>query len=87
MTSRFVLSLALALSAVIMLAPNAEAAKKTKKSYARQTTAANSEHCRGGSQFPCGPVYFDGYYLGNDPDPFIRSQIQRDLGAKFGGPE
>lgn len=25
------------------------------------------------------------HYLGNDPDPFIRLTIQRDLGAKYGG--
>ncbi len=24
-------------------------------------------------------------YLGNDPDPFIRLMIQRDLGARYGG--
>ena len=24
-------------------------------------------------------------YLGDDPDPFIRSQILRDLGAHYGG--
>ena len=24
-------------------------------------------------------------YLGDDPDPFIRFQIQRDLGAHYGG--
>jgi hypothetical protein len=24
-------------------------------------------------------------YLGDDPDPFIRAMIQRDLGIKYGG--
>jgi aspartate/methionine/tyrosine aminotransferase len=39
------------------------------------------------AQHRCGPVYFEGYYLGDDPDPFIRAMIQRDLGAKFGDPD
>ncbi|HEX4409231.1 MAG TPA: hypothetical protein VH206_10715 [Xanthobacteraceae bacterium] len=80
----FTLALTLALGAVLMLAPSAEA-KKAKRP--RASYAANAEQCRGGNQFPCGPVYFGDYYLGTDPDPFIRSQIQRDLGAKFGGPD
>ena len=37
------------------------------------------------SAFPPGPVYFGNDYLGDDPDPFIRSQILRDLGARYGG--
>jgi hypothetical protein len=43
--------------------------------------------CSGANLFPCGPLYNGNDYLGNDPDPFIRSMIQRDLGAKYGGPE
>jgi hypothetical protein len=36
--------------------------------------------------FPAGPLYYnDGTYLGDDPDPFIRSQIWRDVGSRFGG--
>jgi len=41
---------------------------------------------RGVNLFRPGPIiYGNNEYLGDDPDPFIRSQIQRDLGAHFGG--
>jgi hypothetical protein len=32
-----------------------------------------------------GPLYNGQDYLGNDPDPNIRSQILRDLGGRYGG--
>jgi hypothetical protein len=87
MTSHAVKPLVCALSLALVLTPGTAGAKKLKKPVHHQATAANAEHCRGANLTPCGPVYFDNYYLGDDPDPFIRSQIQRDLGAKFGGPE
>ena len=37
------------------------------------------------SLFPAGPVYNGPDYLGDDPDPFIRLQLYRDLGARYGG--
>ena len=40
---------------------------------------------RGANLFPVGPIYHGQDYLGDDPDPFIRSQIYRDLGARYGG--
>jgi hypothetical protein len=40
---------------------------------------------RGANLFPPGPIYYANEYLGDDPDPFIRLQIWRDLGAHFGG--
>jgi len=39
----------------------------------------------GANLFPPGPIYYSNEYLGEDPDPFIRSQIWRDLDAHFGG--
>jgi ABC-type sugar transport system substrate-binding protein len=30
-------------------------------------------------------VYFQGHYLGSDPDPRIRYELGRDLGKHFGG--
>ena len=90
MTSRPMKLSACALGFAVVLAASADAAAtKTKrpKHPAPQTAAGASAPCRGGNQFPCGPVYFEGYYLGNDPDPFIRAMIQRDLGAKFGDPD
>ena len=32
-----------------------------------------------------GPFYNGQDYLGDDPDPNIRSQIMRDLGGRYGG--
>jgi hypothetical protein len=87
MTSRSVKPLVCALGLALMLTPSAAWAKKQKRPVPRQVTAANAEHCRGANLSPCGPIYFENYYLGTDPDPFIRSQIQRDLNAKFGGPD
>ena len=34
---------------------------------------------------PVGPLYNGQDYLGNDPDPNIRSQILRDMGGRYGG--
>ena len=73
----------------VMLASSAEAATKTKrpKPIAPQATVGSSVPCRGANLFHCGPVMNSVDYLGNDPDPFIRLMIQRDLGAKYGGTE
>ncbi len=67
------------------LSSNAAAATKGKRATHSAPTASATSSCRGGNLFPCGPVYNSTDYLGNDPDPFIRSMIQRDLGAKYGG--
>jgi len=87
MTPRPVKLLVCALSLAVMLASSVNAAKKIKKSkpIASQAIVGNSVRCRGANLFPCGPLYNGNDYLGDDPDPFIRLQIQRDLGAKYGG--
>jgi hypothetical protein len=71
----------------VMLASSAEAATKTKrpKPIAPQASLGSSVPCRGANLFHCGPITNGNDYLGNDPDPFIRLMIQRDLGAKYGG--
>jgi hypothetical protein len=82
-----------AVGAVIVLALTpclpADAANKPRKHkqpgviYASQQVP--NRH-RGTDKFPAGPLYFNGgEYLGDDPDPFIRSQLWRDLGSHFGG--
>jgi hypothetical protein len=74
----------LAMSLTALLAANANAASKSKRSkYAAPAHAAST--CRGSQLFHCGPIYNSTDYLGNDPDPYIRQMIQRDLGAKYGG--
>jgi hypothetical protein len=75
------------LGLAVILATSAEAATKTKrpKPSAPQASLGSSVPCRGANLFHCGPITNGNDYLGNDPDPFIRLMIQRDLGAKYGG--
>jgi hypothetical protein len=88
MTSHPVKLLAGMLGLAIVLASSADAAKKIRKPRpAPRIIVSNSAPCRGANVFYCGPLYNGNDYLGNDPDPFIRAMIQRDLGAKYGGPE
>jgi len=90
MTSRPGKLLVCTLGLAVILASSADVAAKkmkTAKQIARPVAAGTSAPCRGANLFPCGPVYFQSYYLGDDPDPFIRAMIQRDLGAKFGDPD
>jgi hypothetical protein len=67
------------------LAASASAATKTKRTKPAGPAASAASTCRGANLFHCGPLYNSTDYLGNDPDPFIRLMIQRDLGAKYGG--
>jgi hypothetical protein len=77
-----------ALSLAVVLAPSVNAAAKSKQhSPTRQAMAGSSGSCRGAANFRCGAVYNGNDYLGNDPDSFIRLMIQRDLSARYGGPE
>jgi hypothetical protein len=71
----------------LVLAASAEAAQpgKQKKRLAQPTAAVVSPTYQGAQLFPSGPVMYGNEYLGTDPDPFIRSQLLRDLGAHFGG--
>ena len=59
---------------------------KHKKHVAAHTApvTANSRY-RGANLFPAGSVHHANDYLGDDPDPFIRLQLQRDIGAHYGG--
>ena len=62
----------------------AEAAKLRKHKQAVQAAHVQSQY-RGLDKFPAGPIYDGRTYLGDDPDPFIRSQIARDVNAVYGG--
>jgi hypothetical protein len=77
----------LAALAVAAAAP-ADAAKKHKQvkhRVAARAATSYGQH-RGADKFPAGPLYYNGgVYLGDDPDPNIRFQLWRDLGARFGG--
>lgn len=69
---------------MVSAATPATAAKKAKLSHRQAVTARHAKsatpRCRGGNLFPCGPVYWGNHYLGDDPDPFIRSQLLRTYG-------
>jgi hypothetical protein len=51
----------------------------------RRSTAMVQPGFRYQGGVPAGPLYNGQDYLGNDPDPNIRSQILRDLGGRYGG--
>jgi hypothetical protein len=72
----------------VVLTTSADAAKtrKQRKPMVGPAITVNP-HVRGANLFPPGPVMYGTYYLGDDPDPFIRLQLMRDLGAPFGGPD
>jgi hypothetical protein len=85
MTSRRAFALFAAISLATILASSANAATKTKRTRYYAPVASAAPSCPGSHLFHCGPIYNSTDYLGNDPDPFIRAMIQRDLGAKYGG--
>lgn len=63
----------------------ADAKSRKQRPVAAPTSVTVYGQPRGANLFPPGPIYYGNEYLGNDPDPFIRLQIWRDLGAHFGG--
>jgi len=78
---------AIGLAVVLAASAPADAAKarKPKKAAATHTSLRVQSRHWGTNLFPAGPLYNGQDYLGDDPDPFIRSQIYRDLGARYGG--
>jgi hypothetical protein len=87
MTSLPIRILACAITLVLFLPAlvDAKPRKDRQQPGARPVVTVYAQH-RGANLFPAGPVYY-GYndYLGEDPDPFIRQQLLRDLTAHFGG--
>lgn len=75
------------LAVVLVLTSSADAAqtRKKRKQVAAQPNVTVNARYRDQSLFPRGPVMFGNEYLGDDPDPFIRSQLLRDVGLHFGG--
>ncbi|MGH6683567.1 MAG: hypothetical protein ACRECA_06530 [Pseudolabrys sp.] len=84
MVSAAALAFALA-AAVPASATQARKHGSQRKHVARAATMTAKSSDRGAGLFPAGPVYHANDYLGDDPDPFIRLMIQRDLGAHYGG--
>jgi len=77
---------AIGLAFVLAAAP-ADAAKAPKHKKHGTTHAAVRVQTGywGTNLVPAGPIYNGNDYLGDDPDPNIRFQIKRDLGAHYGG--
>lgn len=82
-----IFSISLAVGSALALPASAGPAKEAKQKKQVAAPAPNRANTgyRGQDKFPAGPIYFGKDYLGDDPDPFIRLQIYRDLGAKYGG--
>jgi hypothetical protein len=76
----------------LALAPSASAAKtaKHKRAQAVHTYRHQAVRAEPGSEFQGGvlkgPLYNGQDYLGDDPDPNIRSFLIRDK-SRYGGPE
>ena len=62
-----------------------QAAKDQKQRKPTAAQAAAQPSTRGADKFRAGPLYHGSLWLGDDPDPFIRLQIQRDLSHRYGG--
>jgi hypothetical protein len=71
------------LAFVAAVPADAKKARKDRKPVAARTVVTAQPYYRGTHLFPAGPIYFGQDYLGDDPDPFIRSQILRDVGVRY----
>jgi hypothetical protein len=82
---------AVGLAAALASATAAEAAqagkqgKHVKRSAPAATATADRSRYWGRNLVQPGPLYNGPDYLGDDPDPNIRSQILRDLTGRYGG--
>jgi hypothetical protein len=79
------LALALAVAAPAMADDTAKKEKHKKPHAAHKAKVVQRQ--RANDVFPPGPVYHANEYLGDDPDPFIRGHLLRDLGAHYGPPD
>jgi hypothetical protein len=72
----------------LLMATPAEAAKSRKHNTqvsAKHTVSKQKAKRPAVAPSSSNDVFFQGYYLGSDPDPRIRFEIGRDLGLFFGG--
>jgi hypothetical protein len=77
---------AIGLAFVLAAAPaDAAKARKHKKHGTAHAAVRVQTGYWGTNLVPAGPIYNGNDYLGDDPDPNIRFQIKRDLGAHYGG--
>ena len=79
--------LAAVVGIVVAAAAQAEAAPRKAKKKAAIAAASTTNvpaRYKNGSVYPKGPVYNGSDYIGDDPDPFIRFQLFRDM-SRYGG--
>jgi hypothetical protein len=80
-----IFAFAVGLGLVLACSADAAQSRKQRRHLAAPTVVTVNPYYRGANLFPAGPIFYGNEYLGDDPDPFIRLQIWRDLGAHFGG--
>jgi hypothetical protein len=80
-------SLLTAISVALLFSSSAEAAKKHHgRAHVATSHAARSAHAAAYRTAASPPmVVFGARVIGTDPDPRIRHELLRDLGAVFGG--
>jgi hypothetical protein len=97
--SVWIVSVVMGLSLGLTIAPCLAAAAEGKAGKPKKPVAAATAHAAkhrgaavaarpgywGQSAVRAGPFHNGQDYLGDDPDPNIRSQIQRDMGGRYGG--
>lgn len=84
-SKRLIVPLTLAVSLALTAPLAAQTSTQAKKKQTMMRSAPSAVPYRGADKFPVGPIYHGNDWLGDDPDPFIRLQIQRDLSARYGG--
>lgn len=86
-TKLLIAAMTLAAGVALALPASAQSTKpvKPKRQASPATTAQQQANYRGQEKFRAGPLFNGSDYLGDDPDPFIRLQIQRDLTARYPG--
>jgi len=88
MTTHSIKLLLSAVALAVLLATPADAAKRKHRKHVKPAVphvTVQVSRYRGANLFPAGPVRFGNDYIGDDPDPFIRLQLLRDLAARYGG--
>ena len=79
------LAVALASATAAEAAQAGKQGKHMKRSAPAAAATADKSRYWGRNLVQPGPLYNGPDYLGDDPDPNIRSQILRDLTGRYGG--
>ena len=79
------IGLAVALAMTMSSSADAAQSRKHKKRAVAPTAVSAKPAYWGRDLVRAGPLYNGPDYLGDDPDPNIRSQILRDLTGRYGG--